>query len=183
MRILVVGISILLGLVSVEAHAAGKIELHVSLSPVGSFVGKSENVSGQISLLPDSSIAGSNIGVSLDTFTTGIGLRDKHMKETYFETQKFPSAVASIVQAANGKFKANLKIRETEKVIEGTYKISGSDVQLEFQTRMSDFKIKKASYMGVGAENEVKVVALVPAVKGQPPSAPATAASQPPSTR
>ena len=38
--------------------------------------------------------------VRLDTLDTGIALRNKHMKETYLETDKFPEARLEVARAA-----------------------------------------------------------------------------------
>lgn len=94
--------------------------------------------------------------VDLNTLETGIGLRDRHMRENYLETKKYPFAEFSgkfeksspliLNQALSVKAVGKFKIhgREKDMVIPGKLtKISATEVLLEadFQVKLDEFDI------------------------------------------
>ncbi|NCN40784.1 YceI family protein [bacterium] len=133
------------------------LEVDVTLSPAGDFVGKTSDVSGT-AMIKGESVAAKNIKVSLLNLKTGIDLRDKHTKK-YLGTDKFPEAVLIKAVGKNGKGKAKIKFRGVEKTIEGTYKVSGDRKRLNasFPLTLSEFGISGISYMGVGVKDVVKI--------------------------
>ncbi len=135
-----------------------QVELFVELNPVGSFVAKSDAVTSKGETRDKAGvIRAERVELKLDTLKTGIALRDEHMIKKYFEAEKYPSAVLTNLVAENGKFKANLNIRNKDKAIEGTYTLDGASGTAEFSVALSDFNIPAAKYMGVGVEDTVKV--------------------------
>ncbi|WP_317174861.1 YceI family protein [Pararhodonellum marinum] len=60
----------------------------LSKAPLNEFTGKSEKLNGMIDL--DKNII--DFFIDLNTLKTGIGLRDRHMRENYLETSKYPFA-------------------------------------------------------------------------------------------
>ncbi len=140
---------------------AQSVTLFVELNPMGSFEATTTAVKGKISNTKGK-LTAKNIVLDLTKLESGIELRDKHMKEDYFQTKKFPRAVLVSGVGRNGKFLGVLMIRNQKRKISGTYKISGNKVEAEFTTKLSTFKIKKASYMNVGVEDEVKVKVTLP---------------------
>lgn len=145
------------------ANGVARVEFFVELTPVGSFVGKSDQLKAFGAIRDNSNnIKIDRIELALDTLKTGIALRDEHMTKKYFETDKHPQAVISGVTASGGKFSASLVIRNKTKSIEGAYKLNGGQVEAEFNCLISDFDIKPPKYMGVGVEDKVVVKAYVP---------------------
>jgi hypothetical protein len=109
--------------------------------------------------------------VQLTAMTTGMSLRDKHMKEKYLETQKFPDAELVVNRAdlkfpaggATTKAEANgvLKLHGVNKATKFTYsasrdgelyKVSGS-----LHLSMKDHDIREPSYLGVKVKDGVDV--------------------------
>jgi polyisoprenoid-binding protein YceI len=140
------------------AHAATNCQFHVSLSPAGSFVAQSDGVEvrGSATRTGDN-VTAKNIALKLDTLKTGIDLRDEHMKKKYFETDKYPEAVLTQATGAGGKFTGDLQLHNVTKPIAGTYVFEGNDFVGTFKTKLSDYSINKAKYMGVGVNDEVEV--------------------------
>lgn len=113
--------------------------------------------------------------IKLDEFQTGIGLRDRHMKEKYLETAKFPTAVLTLSKVDVPKdfldkklsikdcaFEGLLKIKDVERPVKGTAIIDARDggnilVETDFKIKVSDFKIEIPTYMGVTVADEVDV--------------------------
>jgi polyisoprenoid-binding protein YceI len=133
----------------------------------GSFEAKTNAMSGEIAQRPGDPISGS-LQVNLETLDTGIGLRDRHMKEKYLEVQKGPEyAVATLedirVERLDGKtaLKGILQLHGQRREVSGTADIKQEDgrvrVQAQFPVRVSDFQIPKPTYLGVGVRDEITV--------------------------
>ena len=113
------------------------------------------------------------ITVPLANLSTGIGLRDKHMKEKYLEVAKFPSAVLNVartalkVPAAGDKVEidvpatVNLHGQTRPVTIHYDAKRDGSTLVAhgKFHINMTDFGITVPSYLGVTVKPEVDVSA------------------------
>ena len=138
------------------------LQIHVELSPAGSFTAESHSlvINGAARKGGNATIA--SISLSLDTLVSGIALRDEHMKRKYFEVQKHPIALMKDIIAQDGRFKAKLLIRRVEREIEGEYQLKGQGAVAKFRTSLSDFSIPEARYMGVGVEDEVEVEVTLP---------------------
>ncbi len=146
---------------TIAAHADSMVTIGVELNPMGSFEATSGALAGSAKKKGDQFIA-QNIVLDLTTLDSGIELRDKHMKEEYFETKRFPKAVLIKAIGKKGKFAGILMLRNIKAKITGTYKVDGDTIEAEFTTPMTAFKIKKAAYMGVGVENMIKVKVKIP---------------------
>src|SRR4051795_414953 len=78
--------------------SGGEVTVVCPLTVGGSFEAKTKNVSGEVGSAPNASgtVPGA-VKVDLQTLETGIGLRDRHMRENYLEVKKGPEfAVATI---------------------------------------------------------------------------------------
>lgn len=133
----------------------------------GSFEAKTSAMSGEIAARAGEPIIGA-LQVNLETLDTGIGLRDRHMRENYLEVQKGPEyATATLedirVEKLEGKtvMKAMLKLHGQRREVQGTAEIKNENgkvrVLAQFPLKVTDFQIAKPSYLGVGVREEVQV--------------------------
>ena len=107
--------------------------------------------------------------VALDGLKTGIGLRDKHLREKYLETAKYPKAELSVVRAA-------LKIPDSggssQGIVAATFTVHGKthpvvlsysikalgeiyQVSGSFHLNIQDFGIETPSYLGLTVKPQV----------------------------
>ncbi len=118
------------------------------------------------------------ITAKLDAFETGISLRDKHMREKYLETGKYPEAKLEVTDllvpqsfaeesfsAEAETFKGTLTMREKTVPVSGTVSMKGTkenmEMKFQFPVKTTDFKIDTPSFMGVTVASEVTVTAEV----------------------
>jgi polyisoprenoid-binding protein YceI len=142
---------------------AGEVKIHVKLSPAGSFTAESSavEVKGETKKA-GAQLSAKSIELDLNSLKTGIGLRDRHMKEKYFETEKFPKAILSQASGKDGKFTGSLTVHGVTQPISGTYELSGGKFVGKFGTKISAYNISKPKYMGVGADDDVEVEVTLP---------------------
>ena len=173
-----VGISVLVWSWS-AGHAAAEDRLHVTggdvtvvcpLTVGGSFEARTKALSGDVGPAPQQ--AGGVDGallVKLDTLETGIGLRDRHMRENYLEVGKgngYEVATLENIQVAKsdgkGAFHATLLLHGQRREITGTSTVhrrgdGTTHVDAEFPLKVSEFSIPKPTYLGVGVRDEIQV--------------------------
>lgn len=102
-------------------------------------------------------------------FQTGIGLRDKHLRE-YLESDKMPEAVLVVDRtkitlpadaATTGSVTADLTLHGVTRPTKVGYRIvkspSGYQVHGSIDVSINDFKIKKPCYLGVCVGDQVKI--------------------------
>lgn len=149
----------------VEFLAIGKPSLLKINGTGGKLKGKIEvsgtKVTGQLS-------------VALDLITTGLNLRDEHMKNKYLEIAKFPEASLQISELQLEKnlftisgsqkgvpFKGKLKIHGVEKDIEGFADVDSDEkvvsISAQTKTSISAHQIDLPSYMGIKVADEVQI--------------------------
>lgn len=153
-------IALLCLLFAFNAFAENKITLFVSLSPAGSFNAVSNKAKGNIIKTGDSFTA-DKISVSIESFKTGIDLRDEHTWK-HMNSSAHPKAVLSDVKGQGGKATGNLEVNGVKKPINMTYTVVGSDVNAKFTVKASEFGMKKAEYLGVGVVDTINVEAILP---------------------
>ncbi len=172
---------------SVSSHALGAIAEYAAgptseatFEAVGrpsmlKIKGHGAKVEGSVQV--DGANAKGKFNLDLNQFTTGIGLRDSHMKERYLETPKYPKSVFEIEQVElpsdwapgksveSAKFKGKLTIKDVTKPVEGTVKIAGEQLATEanFNISLKDYPIGVPSYMGVSVADNVNVRVAIPA--------------------
>jgi polyisoprenoid-binding protein YceI len=134
--------------------------------------GTGGKANGQIEI-ENKSVKGTII-VPLAEFTTGIALRDEHMKTKYLEIEKFPEATFLITAfemeknylKVNGSqkdtpFRGKLKIHGVEKVVDGSADLNSDDETLfiiaKINTNISDHKIQLPSYLGVKLADKIAI--------------------------
>jgi polyisoprenoid-binding protein YceI len=146
----------------------------ISKASLSEFEGKSDLLQGLIDL--DKNLL--DFYLDLNTLKTGIGLRDRHMRENYLETKKYPFAeftgkiqeIPSLELGqerqvlAKGKFKIHGVEREIE--VPGKLKmISSQELSLtaDFKVLLSDYKISipKVMFYELAEEQIVKIDAVL----------------------
>ena len=151
----------------VEFTAIGKPSL-LKISGIG---GKAKGLME----LDGSNVKG-DISVEMSDMTTGISLRDTHMKEKYLEVNKFPNAVlkisdlkfekdpySEVFSQKNVPFKGKMNIHGIEHDVEGTADIDSSkseiSVSAKTKTTITAHQIAIPTYMGIKIADEVQVSA------------------------
>jgi polyisoprenoid-binding protein YceI len=157
--------------------AQGKVEF-LSKAPMSEFTGKSDKLHGLIDF--DKNLV--DFYVDMNTVKTGIGLRDRHMRDNYIETKKFPFAEftgkiddfdnlieinpgASIEVTVSGKF----KIHGVEKpiVIPGSIERNIKGDQLEVKASFAvllgdhDIEVPKVVFYELAEEQKVSMEAIL----------------------
>lgn len=112
--------------------------------------------------------------VPLEPITTGISLRDDHMKKKYLEIEKFPTAVLKITEIKfekdflkengtqkNIPFKGKLTIHGNESDVLGFADMESTDqlisIQAKTKTNITDYKMDILSYLGIKVADEVEI--------------------------
>jgi polyisoprenoid-binding protein YceI len=98
-----------------------------SKAPLETIVGKTSRVRGYISVDP-ADITGSargKIEVDLASLQTGIGMRDRHMREQYLETDKYPKTTFEITRIINAGDNVLEDQKPVEMVVEGNFTVHG----------------------------------------------------------
>ena len=153
-----VALSILI-IFSLTAFAEEKITLFVSLTPAGSISAVSKKAKGNL-IKENGAFSSDKISVSIESFKTGIDLRDEHFWK-HMQSSKNPKATLTNLIAKDGKGTATLEVNGIKKPITLTYAEKGQEVEPKFKVKASDFGMKKAEYLGVGVDDSVAVEATV----------------------
>jgi polyisoprenoid-binding protein YceI len=122
--------------------------------------------------------------VDLQKLQTGIGLRDRHMKENYLEVKRGEEFAAARLQdikvdALDGKtsFRGVLMLHGERREVTGSATIKpngdGYRVEATFPVSISQFEIPDPKYLGVGVKDQVQVRVNFTVA----PAAPATTAA------
>jgi polyisoprenoid-binding protein YceI len=156
-RLMILALTVNILMFSVETFAqeyktnSGKVEF-LSKASLNEFTGVSNTLNGLVDLEKNML----DFFIDLNTIKTGIGLRDKHMRENYLETKKFPyaeftgimDAIPSLSkgQSSDVIAKGKFKIHGVERSISVPGKltmVSENELQLEakFKLLLSDYKI------------------------------------------
>lgn len=153
-------LAICLFVTSFASIADSKITLFVSLSPAGSFQAVSNKAKGNI-IKTGEALTADKISVSIESFKTGIDLRDEHTWK-HMNSSKHPKAVLTDVKGQGGKATGTLEVNGVKKPINIAYKIAGQDVNAKFTVKASEFGMSKAEYLGVGVDDKINVEATLP---------------------
>ncbi len=153
-------VTLALLLFSFLALAESKVTLYITLSPAGSFQATSSKPKGNI-IKQGNVFTADKISVSIESFKTGIDLRDEHTWK-HLNSNKHPKAILTNVKGQNGKATGTLEVNGVKKPIHIAYKVAGQEVVAKFQVKASDFKLSKAEYLGVGVNDSISVEATLP---------------------
>jgi polyisoprenoid-binding protein YceI len=114
------------------------------------------------------------ISVGLATLKTGIDMRDRHMREKYLETSKYPNAVFQVdksklkLPSSGANVEGSLTLHGVTKQVNVHYVASGSAKELtvsgSMHINMKDFGVNVPSYLGVTVKPDVDVTVKFGAV-------------------
>ncbi|MCO5141577.1 MAG: YceI family protein [Oligoflexia bacterium] len=154
--------------------ASGELEFLATGKPsMLKIKGKSNDLNGNLEV-KNKKLSGTII-VKIDSFDTGIDLRNKHMKEKYLETEKYPEATLSIQDLAvsddfenkldskEAPFTGTLEFHGVKKAVEGTFQIQKGKLNANFKIQLKDFAIPVPSYLGITVADivDVQTTALI----------------------
>lgn len=145
---------------SLSAFAEEKITIFVTLTPAGSFQAVSKKPKGNL-IKEKGAFSADKIFVSIESFKTGIDLRDEHFWK-HLNSSKHPKATVSDLKANDGKGTATLEVNGVKKPINITYTEKGSEIEAKFKVKASEFGMEKAEYLGVGVDDSVAVEVTLP---------------------
>lgn len=148
--------------------SGGQVTVVCPLTVGGSFEAKTKNLSGDLAVAGDSQTVQGALTVDLQTLETGIGLRDRHLKDNYLEVAKGPEYSEARLQdirveRLDGKttFRGVLTLHGQKREVSGTAQIkpdgNGYRMQASFPLKVSDFQIPEPTYLGVGVADEITV--------------------------
>jgi polyisoprenoid-binding protein YceI len=152
-----------------------------SKAPAETFTGETDQVSGTIELDPAAiaDVITLQVEVDLASFSTGIGLRDKHMREQHLHTEQFPRAVftggkVSELSAreltpekpVTGTLEGELTLHGVTKPITARFELALDGTVLhavaQFGVTLADFEIPRPKFLMLKlGETQAVTVALV----------------------
>lgn len=145
----------------------------ISDAPAEDFDGVTEDIDGY-ALFDEKNPSGENefyFQVQLNSLDTGIGLRNRHMRDNYLETKKYPVAEfkGMVVQADslnNAEFsvltKGSFKLHGVEKTVEidGVVTLNESGkytINSQFEIKLQDYNIKVPQLMFLKINEIIKL--------------------------
>jgi polyisoprenoid-binding protein YceI len=156
--------------------SGGEVTVMCPLTVGGSFEAKTKNLSGDVTPASDEqgAVRGA-LRVELQTLETGIGIRDRHMKNNYLEVEKGPSFATALledirIEKMEGKtvFSGMLSLHGQKKKVSGAAELQQKDgkirVQAQFPVKVSEFEIPAPTYLGVGVRDEIQIKVSMMAV-------------------
>jgi hypothetical protein len=146
---------VILLLSSIPSFAEEKITLFVTLSPAGSFQAVSKKAKGNV-IKENGIFTADKISVSIESFKTGIDLRDEHLWK-HMQSSTNPKATLSNLKASGGKGTAQLEVNGKKNPVTIVYVEKGSEILAKLIVKASDFSLPKAEYLGVGVDNLVAI--------------------------
>jgi polyisoprenoid-binding protein YceI len=167
--------------------SGGEVTVLCPLTVGGSFEAKTKTLSGEIAPAADQpgAIRGT-LKVDLQTLETGIGMRDRHMRDNYLQVEKGPTFSTATfddirVEKLEGKtvFSGILTLHGQRKKISGAAELQQHDgrirVQAQFALKVSDFEIPAPTYLGIGVRDEIHIKVTLTAMPSETVAAATTA--------
>ncbi|TDJ03837.1 MAG: YceI family protein [Deltaproteobacteria bacterium] len=140
-----------------------KLEVYVDLWPAGDFIATSTKIRGKV-FKQGSKYTAKNIRIPVTSIETGIDLRNTHLQQR-LKADKAPKTNILLVEATgeNGKGTATFKVNDLTQTVPFTFKeLSPKFIQATFTINFAKFKIPALKYMGVGVQDEAKVIIVLP---------------------
>lgn len=144
----------------------------ISDAPVEDFEGVTDKIDGYLVYQGDDVTADSDLyfEVDLRTLDTGIGLRNRHMREDYLHTDRYPHAKFNgrIVEASPSGGKTSVKVRGTMDIhgvqrpmeVKGSFSGSGDRLRIQttFDVKLTDHKIEVPKFMFLKIDENMELV-------------------------
>lgn len=144
----------------------------ISDAPVEDFEGTTNKIDGYLSHEGAEITTGSDLyfEVDLRTLDTGIGLRNRHMREDYLHTDKYPYAKFSgkIIEAVPSGDKTKVKVKGSMDIhgvkrgmeVSGTLSPSGDKLRIstKFDVKLTDHKIEVPQFMFMKIDENMDLV-------------------------
>lgn len=136
---------------SINAH---ELNLHMTLSPAGSFDAKTSKLRGDV-IKKDNTYTSESLWVKIEDLKTENDLRNDHFwKHLGFD--KNPKIVFNKITASNGAGTGQMTINNTTLPMNFTYKELGNKkLEANFTLKNSDFKLKEANYVLISVEDVI----------------------------
>lgn len=102
--------------------------------------------------------------VDLNKLDTGLSLRNKHMKEIYLETKKYPKAKLVLKPIKNGDktFNGSFTLHGKTKLVTGKVLHASNDkLEASFEVNIKDYNIQEPSFKGIIIGDVLTVFATV----------------------
>lgn len=127
--------------------------------PAGTLVGDSGEYYGKLTL-------------DLNHLETGIGLRDRHLKEKYIEVEKHPRSTLTLNRVKlsdeelktgveNRSFEGSLHFHGVERAVHGSFDLKPDgeslNVTARFQILLTDYQVEIPSYLGIQVAETVEI--------------------------
>ncbi len=148
-----------------DYQVKGKV-VYLARGPMGAFQGTNEAVTGTLRWDPGRGVLEGEVCVDLSAWDSGEPLRDKHTR-SMFEVDKYPKACLVLTGLEGDPKKGPVKLLGeltlhgvTRPVaIPGTARFEGDTIFFEgaFETKITDWKMKRPSLMGFKVRDRVKV--------------------------
>ncbi len=176
-------LTILVLLLLAHPLTAQKVEYHVDKSadnevkfisdaPIDDFEGVTDKIDGYLIAGQDTWTENSELyfEVDLRTIDTGIGLRNRHMREDYLHTDKYPYAkfTGRIVSASSGSSRYDVTVRGSMDIhgVKKPMDISGTvsrmergiRISTEFQVKLTDHDIEIPKFMFFKIDENMQLV-------------------------
>lgn len=145
----------------------------ISSAPIEDFEGVTNKIDGYILPPDEKNLYNSEVyfEVDLNSIDTGIGLRNRHMREDYLHTDKYPyTSFKGLINEVKKKSEKEFDIKAsgdisihgvTRKItVSGTITFvpNGINVTSNFSVKLSDFKIKVPEVMFLKISEEIKLI-------------------------
>jgi polyisoprenoid-binding protein YceI len=107
-----------------------------------------------------------DFSVILDSFDTGMNLRNEHMRDKYLETKKYPKATFKLdsfkMSDTPTAFSGDLTLKGATKKINGKMSVKSKKVMATFMVNLGDFPIGVPSWKEISMAKEVEVTVEFP---------------------
>jgi len=160
-------ITLLAATASAETLSVTSAEVRITcpLTVGGSFEAKTSALTGEVTI-SDGGVAGT-FRLDLTTLETGIGMRDRHLRDKYLEVgrQEFATALLTDIQldptsaahGGEGTFTGQLTLHGVTQPITGTATITaGQRVVAVFPISIPAHGIKKPRHLGIGVRDQIE---------------------------
>lgn len=144
-------------LFQVSLTYANELSITGNINPAGVLSIESNQLFGHVVYNPtDSTYMSSYIFVPIKSLKSNIELRDEHIAN-YLSEKKIRNLVMTEMLAKEKIGRGKISVNGIEKKIDFTVKHSGANITSEFKLRLSDFKLKRPTFMGISLDDEILI--------------------------